>query len=193
MTGLFYRAGRWYAAGVMSFIGRFFLLVLLVGFGELYLLVKVSANLSFPVTAAICVFTGVVGGALVRRQGLAALGDVQGSMARGEAPAEVLVSGLVLLIVGVVLILPGFISDVVGFILLIPPLRQRTARWLVRRFEGKITVAGGGFEQAGRGQAGRGQAGFGPAGFDDGPAGFDDGPSARRRRQVIDVDPDPGD
>ena len=163
----------------MSFVGKFFLLVLLVGFGELYLLVEVSAKLTFPVTAAICVLTGVVGGSLVRHQGLKALGELQGSLGRNEAPAETLVSGLVLLMTGVVLIMPGFLTDVVGFLMLIPPLRRQCARWLVSHYEGKFQGAA--------------TVSFGP-GFPGG--GYSDEADVReaerKYRRVIDVDPPPG-
>jgi UPF0716 protein FxsA len=157
----------------MSFIGKFFLLVLAMGFGELYLLVKVSASLTFPVTLGICVLTGVLGGALVRHQGLKALSEIQGSLGRNEVPAEALVSGLVLLLVGVVLILPGFITDTVGFLLLIPPLRRQTARWLVDRFKGRISTAH--------------TVHFDVGGWT-GEGGVSD---EHRYRQVIDVDPEP--
>jgi UPF0716 protein FxsA len=175
----------------MSFIGKFFLLVLVVGFGELYLLVKVSANLSFPVTLAICVLTGVVGGALVRHQGTRAWGEIQGSLGRNEAPAETLVSGLVLLMVGVILILPGFITDAVGFLLLIPPLRRQAARWLVAHFEGKVAASqqihfGPGF---GPGSGFGAGPGAGPGWSDEQDVQQDVRRAERKYRQVIDVDP----
>jgi UPF0716 protein FxsA len=162
----------------MSFISKFFLLVLIVGFGELYLLVEVSAKLSFPITLAICVFTGVVGGALVRHQGLKALSEMQGSLGRNEPPAQTLVSGIVLLMTGVVLIMPGFLTDTVGFLMLIPPLRRQCAAWLVSHYEGKFQ--------------GTSNVSFGP-GFPG--AGYGDEADVRnaerKYRQVIDVDPAP--
>jgi len=124
----------------MSFIAKFFLLVTVVGFAELYLLVQVAAQLTFPGTLAVCVFTGVAGGALVRHQGLRTLAQVQRSLVVGELPARQIVSGVVLLMVGATLILPGFVSDTVGFLLLVPPIRSWTAQRLITYFKGKLSV-----------------------------------------------------
>ena len=125
----------------MSFIAKFFLLVTVVGFAELYLLIQVAAQLTFPGTLAVCVFTGVAGGALVRHQGLRTLAQVQRSLASGELPARQIVSGVVLLMVGATLILPGFVSDTVGFLLLVPPIRSWTAQRLISYFKGKLSVS----------------------------------------------------
>ncbi len=125
----------------MNFVARFFLLAMVTGFAELYLLIEVAARFSFLTTAAACVFTGVVGGSLVRHQGMATLAKTQEAMQRGELPAEHIVGGVMLLTVGATLILPGFISDAVGFLLLIPPLRSRAARWLVRYFKARGLAA----------------------------------------------------
>lgn len=148
----------------MSFVAKFFLLVTVVGFSELYLLVKVASQLTFPGTLAVCILTGVVGGAMVRHQGFRTLRQVQGSLARGQLPAEQIVAGVVLLMVGATLILPGFVSDTVGFLLLVPPIRSWTARRLVTYFKGRISMTR-----------------FDPAGW---APGADHG-------DVIDIEPDP--
>ena len=127
----------------MSFVARFFLAALVIGAAELYLLVQVSGRITFLATAALCLVTGALGGYLVRRQGLRTLATIQRAMGQGEVPAEAIVSGLVLLIVGVVLLMPGFVTDVLGFLMLIPRLRQLVARWLARYFRGRITTQGG--------------------------------------------------
>ena len=160
----------------MTFVARFFLLVMIVGFAELYVLIEVAARLSFVATAAACVLTGVVGGALVRQQGLNTLARMQGAMGRGELPAEEIVAGIMLLMVGATLILPGFISDATGFLLLIPAVRGRAAAALVAylKSRGLATAMGG---------TGLG-AGFGPG---PGP-GHQPGPGP-----IIDIAPDPKD
>lgn len=116
----------------MSFVARFFLLVVLVGMAEVYLLVRFSAAIGVLATALLCVITGVLGGGLVRVQGLETLREIQQQVARGCAPALEIVSGLVLLVVGVLLITPGFLTDIAGFALLVPSLRRRAAAGLLR-------------------------------------------------------------
>ena len=128
----------------MTFVGRFFLIVLVLGFAELWLLVKAAGAIGFLGTLGLCVLTGVVGGALVRSQGLATLASIQQATAEGRMPAKEMISGLVLLMVGVMLMMPGFITDVLGFAMLIPPLRLGAASLIARKLEGRIQVGFGG-------------------------------------------------
>ena len=61
----------------MTFVGRFFLAVLALGFVEVYLLVKVAGRIGFFPTVGLCILTGVIGAALVRRQGLQTMRQIQ--------------------------------------------------------------------------------------------------------------------
>ena len=157
----------------MSFVGRFFLLVLLLGFGELYLLVKVAALAGFATTLALCVLTGVVGGGLVRAQGLRTLLQIQTQLDRGEMPAREIVSGLVLLAVGLMLLTPGFITDTIGFLFLIPALRLAAAERVARLMEGRVAMQ----------RAPLGFGGYGPR-----PGGAE--PPRPPAGKVIDVEPE---
>lgn len=136
----------------MSFVGKFFLLVLVLGFAELWLLVNVASGIGFLPTLGLCILTGVVGGALVRRQGLKTLQQIQQAVGRGEVPAVQIVSGLVLLIVGALLIVPGFITDILGFLMLVPGLRGLAAGRVAKSLEGRVQSSFSGY----------GAAGFGP-------------------------------
>jgi UPF0716 protein FxsA len=123
----------------MTFVSRLFLGVLVLGVAEVYLLVKVAGAVSFLGTVGLCALTAIIGGALVRRQGLRTLRTIQEAISRGAAPTSEIVSGLVLLIAGVLLIVPGFITDALGFLALIPPLRRRGGAWLAHRIDGRFS------------------------------------------------------
>jgi len=123
----------------MTLVGRFLLAVLVLGFVEVWLLVKVAGAIGFLSTLGLCVLTAIAGGALVRQQGVQTLRAIQASMSQGEEPTAPIVSGLVLFVAGVLLIVPGFITDAVGFLALIPPFRRRLAAWLARRFGGTLS------------------------------------------------------
>lgn len=125
----------------MTFVSRFFFLVLVVGFVEVYLLMKVGAALGFLATVGLCVLTGVVGGSLVRIQGLRTLQQIQLEMAQGRMPAAEMISGVVLLLVGAMLVLPGFLTDALGFALLVPLLRRSVAERLAGYLESRASVA----------------------------------------------------
>ncbi len=105
----------------------FLLLFVGIPLTELYFLIKVGAVIGAFPTLFLTVFTALLGGYMVRRQGFSTLMRVREMMNRGEVPALEVMEGAVLLVCGVLLLLPGFITDVVGFIFLIPPVR----RWLL--------------------------------------------------------------
>lgn len=126
----------------MSFIGKFFLLVLALSFGELYFLIRVAEVINLPATFLLCVLTGVLGGALVRFQGLQTLREIQRSLRGGRLPAQDIVSGLILLVIGTLLLTPGFITDSVAFLLLVPLVRHGAARILLAYFQRRIFPPG---------------------------------------------------
>ncbi|MBK1705921.1 FxsA family protein [Halochromatium glycolicum] len=97
---------------------------------ELYFLIQVGSVIGALPTILLSILTAVIGGYLVRMQGLAVLMRVRSMLERGETPALELLDGAVLLLCGFALLLPGFITDAIGFALLVPPLR----RALVRRY-----------------------------------------------------------
>jgi len=129
----------------MGFVARFFLLVMLLSFGEFYVLFWVAERISVLATIGLCILTGVLGGAMVRAQGLHSLRVIQRSMSQGRLPGVEIVAGLILIAIGTMLLTPGFITDTVAFLLLIPPLRRRAASgamaWIKRRVQ--IKTAGG--------------------------------------------------
>ena len=114
----------------MTFVAYFFLTVLFLSVSELFLLVRVASAIGFFETMALCVLTGVLGGAIVRYQGLQALARVQRELASGRLPADELLGGVALIVVGALLCVPGFITDVFGFLMLIPPVRRRAVLWI---------------------------------------------------------------
>jgi UPF0716 protein FxsA len=122
----------------MTFIGLFFLTALFLSSAELFLLLKAASNFGFMTTFLLCLLTGAAGGAIVRAQGITTLHKIQENLAKGRAPAEEIVSGLILLMLGCFLLLPGFITDAGGLLLLIPPIRFTVVRALIRHFKGKI-------------------------------------------------------
>lgn len=105
----------------------FLLLFVGIPLTELYFLIKVGAQIGAFPTIFLTIFTALLGGYMVRRQGFSTLMRVRGMVDRGEVPAIEVMEGAVLLVCGVLLLLPGFITDVVGFIFLVPPVR----RWLL--------------------------------------------------------------
>lgn len=115
----------------LIFILLFFVATPLI---ELYFLIEVGSQIGAIATIALTVFTAVLGGMLVRLQGISVLMRVRDATARGEVPALEMLEGVLLLLAGLALLLPGFITDAVGFLLLITPVRRALIlSWLKRR------------------------------------------------------------
>jgi UPF0716 protein FxsA len=84
----------------------------------------------WPTLAAI-VATAIIGGTLIRAQGLATIDRARRSVEQGQAPVHEVFTGLCLLLAGALLMTPGFLTDSVGFLLLVPPFRRSLGRWLM--------------------------------------------------------------
>lgn len=91
---------------------------------ELYVLIEVGSEIGALSTILVSVITAIVGGTLVRIQGMSVLFRVREAMDRGEAPALEMMEGAVLMLAGLLLLLPGFITDALGFLALLPPFRK---------------------------------------------------------------------
>ena len=115
-----------------------FLALIVVPLIEIGLFIEVGGLIGLWPTLAVVVLTALLGAALLRHQGLAAIADLDRRLRQGKDPLEPLVHGLLILVAGIVLLTPGFFTDAIGFALLVPPVRAALIRHLGRR----IVVAG---------------------------------------------------
>jgi len=115
-------------------------LFLVVPIAELAVLLKVGAAIGIANTIGLLILVSLVGGWLVKREGLGVLRRIQQQLELRRLPGAELVDGLLVLIAGALLLTPGFLSDVVGILLLLPPVRAVFRRVLRRRFERRINV-----------------------------------------------------
>jgi UPF0716 protein FxsA len=98
---------------------------------EIWILIRIGAEIGAPLTVGLVIFTAILGAWLVRRQGLRTLARVRARVDAGELPAQDLLEGLLLLFAGLCLLTPGFFTDLLGFLCLIPQLRAMLARALL--------------------------------------------------------------
>jgi len=101
-----------------------FVLFIIIPIIEIFVLMQVGAVLGVWPTIAIVIFTAWLGAKYVRQQGLATLNSVQKKMAQGQMPSDEIVTGLMLLVAGVLLVTPGFVTDFLGLSLLLPAVRH---------------------------------------------------------------------
>lgn len=113
-------------AGVFMF-RVLFALFIIVPIIEITVLMQVGELIGAWPTVAIVIISAWLGAKYVRQQGLATLQSVQTKMAQGEMPSSEIVTGLMLLVAGVLLVTPGFVTDIFGLSLLIPAFRNALA------------------------------------------------------------------
>jgi len=104
-----------------------FVLFIIIPIIEISVLMQVGELLGMWLTIGIVILSAWIGAKYVRQQGLATLQSVQAKMAQGEVPSSEIVTGLMLLVAGVLLVTPGFVTDIFGLSLLVPSIRQAIA------------------------------------------------------------------
>lgn len=141
----------------MGCIAYFIILVTFFSVSEMYILLAVAERTSIGTTILLCILTGLVGGALIRREGLRTLARAQKELARGKMPADEIIGGILLIIMGVLLCVPGFITDTLGFLIIIPGVRFAAAGAIKNALKQKISDGtinvSGGFGPGSRGSA----------------------------------------
>ena len=105
-----------------------FILVLLI---DLFILIKLGEYIGFWYTIAIIIIAGIVGAVMVMREGLSVIQKVKKDLGQGVIPGRQLLSGLLVLIGGMLLIAPGIITDVAGFMLIIPGSRDKFVEMII--------------------------------------------------------------
>lgn len=105
---------------------------------ELAILFKLHEYIGWGRTISLVIVTGFIGAALVKKQGLQILREMQQETAAGRLPATKILDGVMILIAGAFLITPGVITDLSGFLLLAPPIRTMIREKMKQAIERKI-------------------------------------------------------
>ena len=101
-----------------------FLIFLLLPLAEIAGFVVVGKAIGVLATLGLTVATGLLGVALLRRQGLGILKRLEeANQADGQAMREI-THGVMIVIAAFLLLIPGFLTDIVGFLLFIPFVRD---------------------------------------------------------------------
>ncbi len=102
----------------------FFIIFILIPLSELFVFMSVSEHIGLGTALLMALLTAILGGMIVKYQGLHTMMSAQASLQKGSMPSKELFDGLCIVAAGATLITPGFITDAIGFSLLIPPVRD---------------------------------------------------------------------
>ncbi len=108
----------------MSPTSLLLLLFIAVPLVEVAAFVQVGGLIGLWPTLALVVLTAILGSLCIRWQGFRLVARVRAQLQAGEVPVFEVVSGVCLVIAGVLLLTPGFVTDALGFLLLLPAVRR---------------------------------------------------------------------
>lgn len=106
---------------------------------EIALFVKSAQAIGGVATVVTAVLAGMLGLAILRAQGVAALWRMRSRLADGDLPLAEAFDAACLTVAGILLVLPGLLTDALGLLLLVPPVRHLVRLALLRRL-GRSTV-----------------------------------------------------
>ena len=118
-------------------MARFFALGLIaLPIIEIAIFIKVGQTIGLLPTLALVIGAAILGGLLLRQQGLSVLGQLRANVDTGRLPPRTIADAMMIGVAALFLVLPGFLSDVVALALLLPPVRS----WLYAALASRVTV-----------------------------------------------------
>jgi UPF0716 protein FxsA len=133
----------------------FVLVLLAILAAEIVAFIEVGHAIGWLLAILLLLGTSVLGMQLLRLQGRAAIGRVSAAISEHRAPGRAAADGILGFLGGVLLVIPGFITDAFGLLLLFPPTRTLTRRWMSRHYAGRVmsfAAMTGRFASGSRGQ-----------------------------------------
>jgi UPF0716 protein FxsA len=105
---------------------------------EIVAFIEVGHAIGWLLAVVLLLGTSVVGTQVLRLQGRAAIARLSSAVADHRAPGRAAVDSILGFLGGVLLVVPGFVTDVFGLLLLFPPTRVLTRRWMSRHYAGRV-------------------------------------------------------
>ena len=100
------------------------ILILGIPLIEIYLFIKVGAQIGALNTVLLILLTAIVGIWYARYEGFNTLRSGMSQLVKNEIPLYEIVSGAAIAFAALLLILPGFATDIVGILLVFPVTRK---------------------------------------------------------------------
>ena len=121
-----------------------FLLFLAVPLVEIAFFVLIGQAIGLWPTLLGVLVTAVLGSVVLRRQGMAVINEIRGSVSRGGLPARALADGMLIGIAGILLLTPGYFTDLIGITLLVPAVRTLIYAQAIKHMTVVTTTSYGG-------------------------------------------------
>ena len=113
------------------------LLIILIPVIEIYLFIKIGAQIGALTTILLMFITAVLGVYYARYEGLNTLKAGFAQLSKKETLAYEVISGATIAFAALLLIIPGFATDLLGFILIFPITRKIILNKFSKKFSPK--------------------------------------------------------
>ena len=111
------------------------LTLILVPIIEIYLFIKIGAQIGAFNTISLILITAIIGIIYARYEGLNTLKSGISQMFKNELPAYEIISGAAIAFAALLLIIPGFATDLLGFLLIFPITRKLFFKKISKKFK----------------------------------------------------------
>jgi UPF0716 protein FxsA len=132
----------------------FVLILIGVPVVEVFVFIEVGRAIGWLLAVVLLLGSSVLGARVLRIQGRSAIERVSLAVSEHREPARAAIDGALGFLGGLLLAVPGFLTDALGVLLLLPPTRALTRRWISRHYAGRMVrllATAGRFRSAGRG------------------------------------------
>ena len=113
------------------------LLIILIPILEIYLFIKIGAQIGAITTIFLILTTAIVGVYYAKYEGLNTLKSGFAQLNRNETPTYEMISGALIAFAALLLIVPGFATDILGFLLIFPITRKFFLNKFAKRLKPK--------------------------------------------------------
>ena len=113
------------------------LLIILIPIIEIYLLIKIGAQIGAISTILLIFTTAIVGIYYAKFEGLNTLKSGFIQLSRNEPPTYEMISGAAIAFGALLLIIPGFATDILGFLIIFPITRKIFLEKILKNFKTK--------------------------------------------------------
>ena len=111
------------------------LTIILIPILEIYLFIKIGAQIGAFNTIYLIFITAIVGIYYAKYEGLNTIRSGFLQIIKNEVPAYEIISGAAIAFAAILLIIPGFATDIFGFLLIFPITRKLFFRKISNKFE----------------------------------------------------------
>ena len=113
--------------------------ILLVPIIEIYLFIKIGAQIGAFNTILLIFITAITGIIYARYEGLNTLRSGFSQIIKNETPSYEIISGAAIAFGALLLIIPGFATDILGFLIIFPFTRKLFFGKISKKFKNKKT------------------------------------------------------